>query len=89
MRLSRDQARKSRNGVLGITAAGFQSQHRTALGGKAEEVQDALAIRCDSLAANPDFRLKLTSQSHELVGVAQARNSAHAGSFSENTFFRW
>ena len=71
MRLSRDQVGESGNGVLGIATLGFEGQHRPALGGEAQQVQDALAVRHDSLAVNPDFGLERGSQLHELIGGSQ------------------
>ena len=71
MRLTRDQVGEGGNGVLGIATLGFEGQHRPALGGQAQQVQDALPVGDDPLAVDPDFGLERGSQLHELIGGSQ------------------
>jgi hypothetical protein len=53
---------------------GFESQHRSALGGKAYQVEDTSSIRYDPFAVNSDFGLECVSQPHELTGGSQVES---------------
>ncbi len=71
MKLTRDQIGQSGDGILGINTLGFDSQHCSTLSGKAEQLQDAPAVRCAAVAANLDIGLECLRQSHELISGSQ------------------
>ena len=58
----------------GIATFGFESQNRSALGGEAQQAQDAPAVRHDSFAVNPDFGLERVCQRHEFIGGSQVES---------------
>jgi hypothetical protein len=71
MRLSRNQVGESGDGFLGIGTVGFDSQYRSALGGKAQQAQDASAVHHETFTINLDVRLERIRQSHEPAGDSQ------------------